>query len=182
MQPNQSSDWGWKWYDEKLDQETPARKVERWDPRKIKELEEGAPSNHTTLPLIDESGSNSLTQGDDKANEETGTSKDEVPSFDGTNPRAYLRKVKQWNCITTIPQTQRAMALLCGLHGDTWGHIEHMDRKRLNTKHGVEMLMHWVWDNYLESGISDNTDEESAGNEKEENFVRQDDPQSMANT
>ncbi|OLP96499.1 Copia protein [Symbiodinium microadriaticum] len=87
-----------------------------------------------------------------------------VPTFSGTTPgngddlgtsaRSYLRQVAAWRRMTRMSEDQQALTLYQNLTDRAWIDAERLDMDRLATKQGVDYLIEWVKDRYLDVQVT----------------------------
>ena len=87
-----------------------------------------------------------------------------VPSFSGstgdqgddigTSARSYLRQVSAWRRMTRMSEEQQGLTLYQHLTDKAWIDAERLDVDRLATKDGVEYLIDWIKDRYLDVQVT----------------------------
>ena len=86
-----------------------------------------------------------------------------VPSFSGkagenedigTTARSYLRQVSAWRRMTRMTEDQQGLTLYQHLTDKAWVDAERLDVDRLASKDGVEYLLEWIKDRYLDVEVT----------------------------
>ncbi|CAE7221929.1 GIP [Symbiodinium sp. CCMP2592] len=87
-----------------------------------------------------------------------------VPSFSGLTPssgddlgtsaRSYLRQVSAWRRMTRMSEDQQALTLYQHLTDRAWVDAERLDMDKLGSKCGVDYLVEWVKDRYLDVQVT----------------------------
>ncbi|CAE7470136.1 RE2 [Symbiodinium sp. CCMP2592] len=87
-----------------------------------------------------------------------------VPSFSGstgdqgddigTSARSYLRQVSAWRRMTRMSVDQQGLTLYQHLTDKAWIDAERLDVDRLATKEGVDYLIAWIKDRYLDVQVT----------------------------
>ncbi|CAE7213744.1 GIP [Symbiodinium sp. CCMP2592] len=76
----------------------------------------------------------------------TGDSGDDI----GTSARSYLRQVSAWRRMTRMSEDQQGLTLYQHLTDRAWIDAERLDVDRLASRDGVDYLLAWVKDRYLD--------------------------------
>ncbi|CAE7263747.1 GIP, partial [Symbiodinium natans] len=86
-----------------------------------------------------------------------------VPSFSGldtgsddlgTSARSYLRQVAAWRRMTRMSKDQQGLTLYQHLTDRAWVDSERLDVNRLGSDDGVDYLISWIQDRYLDVQVT----------------------------
>ena len=86
-----------------------------------------------------------------------------VPSFSGkagenedigTTARSYLRQVSAWRRMTRMTEDQQGLTLYQHLTDKAWVDAERLDVDKLASRDGVEYLLEWIKDRYLDVEVT----------------------------
>ena len=84
-----------------------------------------------------------------------------VPSFSGedsedvgTSARSYLRQVEAWRRMTLLPSRQQGLVLYQHLTGKAWVAAEELSVDNLAKEAGVEYLVTWITNRYLDLEVT----------------------------
>ncbi|CAE7217070.1 GIP [Symbiodinium pilosum] len=84
-----------------------------------------------------------------------------VPSFSGedsedvgTSARSYLRQVEAWRRMTLLPSHQQGLVLYQHLTGKAWVAAEELSVDNLAKEAGVEYLVKWITNRYLDLEVT----------------------------
>ena len=84
-----------------------------------------------------------------------------VPSFSGedtddvgTSARSYLRQVEAWKSMTLLPAHQQGLVLYQHLSGKAWVAAEELSVDSLATDDGVQYLVRWITNRYLDLEVT----------------------------
>ena len=84
-----------------------------------------------------------------------------VPSFSGedsedvgTSARSYLRQVEAWKRMTLLPEHQQGLVLYQHLTGKAWVAAEELSVDNLAKDTGVEYLVKWITNRYLDLEVT----------------------------
>ena len=84
-----------------------------------------------------------------------------VPSFSGedledvgTSARSYLRQVEAWRRMTLLPVHQQGLVLYQHLSGKAWVAAEELNMDYLAAEDGVQYLIKWVTNRYLDLEVT----------------------------
>ncbi|CAE7270248.1 GIP [Symbiodinium sp. CCMP2592] len=111
-------------------------------------------------------GSFTTRSEDDKASGETwkagkASEKLVVPTFSGedgddvgNSARSYLREVEAWRRLTHLPQSQQGLVLYRHLAGKAWVAAEELNVDALGRSDGVQYLLGWMRERYLDLEVT----------------------------
>ena len=84
-----------------------------------------------------------------------------VPSFSGedsedvgSSARSYLRQVEAWRRMTLLPITQQGLVLYQHLSGKAWVAAEELNVDKLAGEDGVQYLVGWITNRYLDLEVT----------------------------
>ena len=87
-----------------------------------------------------------------------------VPSFSGeltgetedlgTSARSYLRQVAAWQRMTRLGRDKQGLVLYQNLTAKAWIEAERLDMHKLNSLGGVDYLVQWIKDRYLDVQVT----------------------------
>ncbi|CAE7510542.1 RE1 [Symbiodinium sp. CCMP2592] len=72
----------------------------------------------------------------------------------GTSARSYLRQVSAWRRMTRMSEDQQALTLYQHLTDRAWVDAERLDMDKLGSKFGVDYLVEWIKDRYLDVQVT----------------------------
>ncbi|CAE7261754.1 RE1 [Symbiodinium natans] len=72
----------------------------------------------------------------------------------GTSARSYLRQIAAWRRMTRMSKDQQGLTLYQHLTDRAWVDAERLDVNRLGSSEGVDYLISWVQDRYLDVQIT----------------------------
>ena len=82
--------------------------------------------------------------------ENTGDSGDDI----GTTARSYLRQVAAWRRMTRLEEEQQGFTLYQHLKDKAWIDAERLDMDQLASRNGVDYLVEWVRERYLDVQVT----------------------------
>ena len=84
-----------------------------------------------------------------------------VPGFSGedsedvgSSARSYLRQVEAWKRMTLLPSHQQTLVLYQHLTGKAWVAAEELSVDRLGAEDGVQYLVKWITNRYLDLEVT----------------------------
>ena len=84
-----------------------------------------------------------------------------VPGFSGedtddvgSSARSYLRQVEAWKRMTLLPVHQQGLVLYQHLSGKAWVAAEELNVDRLGAEDGVQYLVKWITNRYLDLEVT----------------------------
>ena len=84
-----------------------------------------------------------------------------VPGFSGddtddvgSSARSYLRQVEAWKRMTLLPPHQQGLVLYQHLTGKAWVAAEELNVDRLGAEDGVQYLVKWITNRYLDLEVT----------------------------
>ncbi|CAE7226615.1 RE2, partial [Symbiodinium necroappetens] len=80
----------------------------------------------------------------------TGDSGDDI----GTTARSYLRQVAAWRRMTRLGEEQQGLTLYQHLKDKAWIDAERLDMDQLASRNGVDYLVEWVRERYLDVQVT----------------------------
>ena len=72
----------------------------------------------------------------------------------GSSARSYLRQVSAWRRMTRLSKDQQGLTLYQHLTDRAWIDAERLDMDRLGSPEGVDYLLSWIRDRYLDVQVT----------------------------
>ena len=157
-----SHDWGqscWdadKWHDQSWNYQA------GWKDSATRNRRQSAPSvdsGHTNESAIGDLEVSDWSESDDSDAEmlrrKQGIKNVDTPTFNGTVPREFMRRIRLWRRLTPIPCDKQAAALYYKFDGEAWKDGANIDKSCIHKTKGVRALARWVRTNYCDSKMSE---------------------------
>ena len=72
----------------------------------------------------------------------------------GSSARSYLRQVEAWRRMTLLPAAQQGLVLYQHLSGKAWVAAEELNVDSLASEGGVQYLVGWITNRYLDLEVT----------------------------